>query len=61
MVVSLPKAVLRLTFAIYLVNYAYIRYDFFTSRVPFGLDIHSVVSAKETIFTIFLLILYAYC
>lgn len=41
---SSMKAFLRLSFAIYMVNYTYIRTDFFVSRVPFYPSVYVLVS-----------------
>lgn len=43
-VVSMSKALAKLSFSIYLFNYWFIRYDFFTTRLLYVLDFYNIVS-----------------
>jgi len=48
--ISVPKAMVKLSFAGFIISYFFIRYDFFTSRLLFAFDFYNIV--KRMIYTV---------
>lgn len=44
MVISLPKAFVKIAFSVYMINYFYIRFDFFTTRLLYAINVYNIVS-----------------